>query len=153
MIFGTAKSYIIDGATTITLANSITDFDLLQNQDVRHRSILTGKKTTSRLADYSEFTVTQYLFKESNPSGKFSTLRGLIDKEVYFYFQGSTIISNCYVSDVKPYYIRNLIRYDMVKITLFPIDYLSISGFIQTESGIDILTEDGQQIRTEGIII
>lgn len=153
MIFGDAKSFIQFGDATITMPHSITDFDLLQNQDIRHRSILTGKRTTSRLADYAEFKATDRLFQYDNPTTQFNLLRGLIDQQVYFYFQGSTVIADCYVAEAKPYYMRNLINYDLMTLTLYPISYLTVSGFIQTEGGIDILTEDGQQIRTEGITL
>lgn len=153
MIFGTAKSYIIDGATTITMEHSTTDFDLLQNQDIRHRSILTGKRTTSRTADYADFTVNNWLFKYSDPKAKFTELRALIDKTVAFYLQGSTVLATCYVADVKPYYIRNLINYDGVVIRLSPITYTTISNYMYSEDGQIMLNEDGTPMRTEGINI
>lgn len=153
MIFGTTKSYILYDSVTTTLPKSTTDFDLLQNQDIRHKSILTGKRTTSRTGDYASFTVTDWLFTEQDPTAKFLSLRDLIDKQVYFYFQGSSLIINCYVYEVKPFYIKNAIRYDAVRITLFPLNYFAISSVLQTEDGIDILTEDGQKIRTEGLVL
>lgn len=153
MIYGTDKSFIQFGDATILMPHSVTNFDLLQNQDIRHRSILTGKRTTSRKADYAEFTVTDKLFKYSSPTAQFNLLRGLIDEQVQFYFQGSTVIADCYVMEAKPYYMRNLINYDLMTLVLLPINYLTISNYMYSEDGQIMLNEDGTPMRTEGISI
>lgn len=154
-IWGTDKSYIVNGATTIALNKSKTSINFFQNQDVEHRSILTGARTHSQLGDYSDFTVTERLWQESNPSTKFQAIMALEGLTVTFYLHGSSVIADCYVSFIRPFYFKNLINYDGVTIFLTPIRYTAISqGYILDDgTGLNILDDSGGSIIADGIII
>ncbi len=155
MIWGNQKSYIINGATTITLNKSQTSMNFFQNQDVIHQSILTGVRTQSLRGDYSDFTVTERCWQETNSSAKFSSIMACKGQNVTFYLQGTSMIANCYVKYIRPFYFKNLINYDGCIIFLEPLDYLSISpGYIADDTtGLPILDDSGTQIYGDGITI
>lgn len=154
MIWGSAKSYIVSGVNTITLNHSLTDFDILKNEDVRHRSILTGVKSRTRTGDYSEFNITVFLWRESNPSSKFTSLMALEGNEVTFYFEGSTEVITCYVNSVRPYYYRNKRDYDVCILTLTPDRYITFTNIgLLNEDYETLLNQDGEPLRNEGVTI
>ena len=154
-IFGTDKSYIVNGATTITLNKSQTSISFFQNQDVEHRSILTGVRTHSQLGDYSDFTVTERLWQESDPKAKFQAIMALEGLTITFYLHGTATIADCYVSFIRPFYFKNLINYDGVVIFLTPVRYTTISqGYILDDgTGLNILDDSGTPIIADGIIL
>lgn len=156
MIYGLTKSYIIYDGDTYYLQHSLTDFDFFQNIDVRHESILTGKRTTSRMGDYVDFQVTDWLFmygSELTISQRFTILKGLENQIVTFYLAGDTAITDCYILSVKPFYIKGNVKYDGCVLRLQPIRYGGISQAILSESGIELLTEDGEIIKSEGFVL
>lgn len=150
MIWGTAKSYIVSGVDTITLNKSTTSFGLFESQDVHYRSIINGVKTHTRLGDYADFKVLSWLWKESNPKTKLQSLRALVGNEVTFYFQGTTILTSCYVESVTPFYWKNLRDYDACIIHLFPTAYTQIKQSLLNEDGTPLLNEDGTPLYNEG---
>lgn len=154
MIFGNSKSYLINGVTTIALNKSQTSINLFQNQDIEHRSILTGVRTHSKTGDYSDFTVTERLWQESDPKAKFHAIMACEGQKVIFYLYGETIIAECYVSFIKPFYLNNLINYDGVILFLTPINYLIVSQYIlDDETGAAILDDGGNPIKSDGITL
>lgn len=154
-IFGTDKSYLVNGATTITLNKSQTSINFFQSKDITHRSILTGVRTHSQLGDYSDFTVVERLWQESDPKAKFQAIMALEGLTVTFYLHGSSVIADCYVSFIRPFYFKNLINYDGVTIFLVPIRYITISqGYILDDgTGLNILDDSGAPIIAGGIIL
>lgn len=145
MIWGNKKSYILSGYTAIQLNHAVVDFNFFQNEDIRHRSIITGTVTTSKKGDYASFLITDKIWLESNPKNKFSTLKALVGNKITFYLEGETSFSQCYVEEVNPYYFRNLISYDIVTIKLTPTRYIEMANLL-TQDSIPILTEDGINI-------
>lgn len=155
MIWGNQKSYLMDGVTVISLDKSQTSMDFFQNQDVEHRSILNGVITHSAKGDYSEFTVTERLWQEANPKAKLNAILACVGRTISFYLYGSSIVANCFVNYVRPFYMKNLINYDACVIFLEPLTYLSISpGYIADDTtGLPILDDSGIQIFGDGITI
>lgn len=155
MIWGSGKSYIINGVTTITLNKSQTSMNFFQNQDVVHQSILTGARTQSLKGDYSDFTVTERCWQETDPSAKFNSIMGLQGQVVTFYLQGTAVVANCYVKYVRPFYFKSLISYDACVIFLEPIAYITISqGYILDDTtGLPILDDSGNPIIADGVMI
>lgn len=150
MIWGTAKSYIINGVDTITLNKSTTSFGLFENQDRRFRSIVNGVRTHARLGDYSSFSVLVWLWQESDPKTKLESLLALVGNEITFYFQGTTVLASCYVESVKPFYWKNLRMYGACVISLFPTAYTQISQALLNEDGTPLLNQDGTPLLNEG---
>ena len=153
MIWGNAKSYIINGGTTITLNKSQTSINFFQNQDVVHQSILTGVRTQSLKGDYSDFTVTERCWQEADPKAKFSSIMGLEGLTVIFYLQGTTEIVQCYVSYVKPFYFKDLINYDGVIVFITPLEYFKVSSSLLNLDGTPLLNLDGTPLYNIGAII
>lgn len=153
MIFGLGKSYIIQGVNTITLRQSIVTPDFFQNQDKEFTSIINGNKTHTHLGDYSEFKVLVYLWRESNPSTKLSSLLVLRNQSFDFYLYGTTVIATCYAETITPLYFRDRINYDAVVLNIVPLHYTAISQYILDEKYIPILDEDGNKILAEGFTI
>ena len=153
MIWGTTKSYILNGVDTITLNKSTTSFGLFENQDKRYRSILTGVKKHTRLSDYSNFSVLIWLWQETDPKAKLQTLLALVGNQATFYFQGATVLANCYIETVRPFYFRNLRDYDACVVSLFPVSYSEISQGLLNEDGTPLLNEDGSPLLSEGFTL
>ena len=155
MIWGNEKSYLVDGVTAIALNKSQTSINLFQNQDIEHRSILTGIKSHSSKGDYADFTVTERLWQETDPKGKLNLILACVGKTVLFWLQGSTSVADCYVSYVKPFYFKNLRNYDGCVIFLEPIRYITVSsGYIADDTtGLPILDDAGIQIFGDGLVL
>ena len=153
MIWGNAKSYIINGATTITLNKSQTSMNFFQNQDVVHRSILTGVRTHSSKGDYLDFTVTERCWQEADPKAKFSSIMALEGLSVTFYLYGATEIVECYVNYIRPFYFKNLINYDGVVIFITPLKYSRVSSPLLNLDGTPLLNLDGSPLYNVGIVI
>ena len=153
MIWGSAKSYIINGATTITLNKSQTSINFFQNQDVAHQSILTGVMTHSSKGDYSDFTVTERCWQETDPSAKFSSIMGCEGQNITFYLHGSGLIADCYVKYIRPFYFNSLINYDGVVIFLEPTTYFRIAAPLLNLDGTPLLNLDGEPLYNSGMII
>jgi hypothetical protein len=127
--------------------------NFFQNQDVVHQSILTGVRTHSSKGDYSDFTVTERCWQEANPSVKFNSIMALEGLNVSFYLQGTSMVANCYVKYIRPFYFKNLINYDGCVIFLEPTAYFRIAEALLNLDGTPLLNLDGTPLYNTGTII
>lgn len=153
MIFGILKSYIIYNGETVTLENSIVTPDWFQNNDIVHKSIITGKRTHSWRADYASFNLIDYLFKYTDPTLQFQSIKNLQGMIVDFYLHGQTYIAECFIAKVKPIYLFDRIKHDACNIHLYPTKYTLISQDMLSEDGTPMLMENGTPMKTEGITL
>jgi hypothetical protein len=130
MILGSNKSFIDSDGVAILLNHSTTDQNFYLNRDIEHVSIITGVKTHSVLGDYQEFTVIERCWQEENPAEKMNEILSLRGQLVNFYLFGSSLIANCFVSYIKPFYFRDLKNYDACVIFLQPTLYQTLGSIV-----------------------
>ena len=152
MIFGTSYSKFVSGVTTVLMPYSKLRPDFYISDEILHRSILTGAKNYLRSNDYQEFVVLIHLFKEADPSAKFSEIFAYNNTAVVFYphvtgdpiQDGSGVNVNFYIT-VRGYYLDNVGIYDICEVTFRPLGYSVADGNLL----LALLAEDGQTLRAE----
>lgn len=146
MIFGNVKSYIQNGEDIISLRWSIVSSEFLQNKDVEFESIINGNRTHDWLGDYAAFTVTDFLWKYSDPAVMFNTLKNIEHTNISFWFEGATHVSECFVSTIRPYYHKGFRPYGACVIEMYPLRYIQIGAIRVTENN-EIRQTDDDYVR------
>ena len=132
-IFGTTYSKFVSGSDTVLLEHSLLDPTMLELEYVEHKSVLNGKRNFITKGNRSEFKVTLFLFKYSNPTTKLNEVLDYEDSLVVFYpfVNGNPIQNeygsniNFYLSNIELFFLTELAKHDVLVLTFTAQDYSS----------------------------
>lgn len=134
-IFGTGSAWIVYNGATQSLDYSVLTPNY-QIPDVdEQKSLLTGNRYFNAKGDYSEFDITVYLYKYSNPASASQELYNLNHQNVIFYphSDGKPIMDASgtevlfHVNSMKFGYLDNLYYNDVLTMNLKAINYTNLS--------------------------
>lgn len=151
-IFGTSYSKFISGVDTVLMPHSKLRPDFYISDEILHQSILTGAREWVRSNVYQQFVVLIHLFKEGDPSAKFSEIFAYNNTGVVFYphVTGDPIQNDAgddvsFYITVRGYYLDQVGTYDICEVTFRPLGYSSGESILLDA----LLAEDGQVLRAE----
>ena len=155
LIWGTTVANMNDGVNDYTFTHGIVQPNFMIPTYKMHESILTGKRTWSKMNNYVEFEITEFLCKYSNSNTKAASLLSFENKEVTFEFASDGgMVQNMYVEMVDFFPLENPYSKDIAIIKVINTDYLQISRRIRAIPGREWIKADtGKILRTKGIII
>lgn len=146
-VWGEISCKLEFGETELILEHSILEPNFFVPEKIVHESKLTGLRTYSKNAHYSEFLITEYLYKYENPNEKADELLDLEDNIVLF-TPGSLLWSKyCIVTLVDFYGLDSPYTKDLAMIKLVSTDFAILGGYLTTLSNLIIKTKDGKKIR------
>jgi len=135
MIFGTANSKFVSGATTVDLPSSVLDPSYIIPEVIEHQSVVSGKRNWIPLGYYSDFKLQVNLFKYDDPNTSFNLIESYKFSKVTFYphKDGDPIKdifgneSQLLISDIEAYYLTNEFQKDIAIITFLSDRYTRLT--------------------------
>jgi hypothetical protein len=118
---GTADLYI-----GYKFESSVFEYDMVQPDQINHRSIISGVKTNTFLGDYGEFKITERLWNkvtDFTAKERFQRLYSFYHTDVYLFPHSTNWIKDavggnlikCYFKGLKPMYYKGFINYDAIQ--------------------------------------
>lgn len=155
LVFGTTVATMNDGENEYTFTHGVVAPNFMVHAYKMHESVLTGKRTWSRMNSYVEFEITEYLCKYSNANVRATSLLSFENKEVTFEFASDGgLVQNMYVSTIDFFPLEHPYSKDVAIIKVINTDYLQISRRIRAIPGREWIKSDtGKILRTRGIIL
>lgn len=161
MQFGISSPKIND----VILDHSVITPTYSMPDEVLSTSVFTRKRNWKTYGDYAEFEITVNLHKYNeekdgiSPMDKFSQIYALNHQDVNFmpHKDGKTLKDSTghealfHVTQITPYYLNNIINYDMVVIKLESKSYIDLNAALAdialgSEKGEFIVDEHGNKI-------
>ena len=148
-VWGEIQCKLENGSGELTLEHSILEPNFFVPQKIVHESKISerGKRTFSKNVRYSDFLITEYLFKYADPNAKANELLALEDTIILF-TPGSIMWSKyCIVTIVDIYGLDSPYNRDIALIKLVSTDFAILGGYLTTLAGLNIKTKDDKKIR------
>lgn len=155
-IFGTTAPKFICNGTTVNLDHFVTTKDEPEYINLMRPSVITHKMNFVQLGYYWHFEGTEYIGKYANASDKFQELISYLYSTVQVYrFRDGLPLQDAYntpmdfiIYEMTPAYLDGIKRdYDILLIKMRSVQFVDMKKYLQTESGLDILTDpDGKTL-------
>ena len=154
-IFGSSAPQFICNGTTVNLDHFVITKDEPEYINLMRPSVITHRMNLELLGYYWHFEGTEYLSKYTTPSSKYDELMPYLYSTVQLNrFRDKNLMQDKYgtpvdfiIYEMTPAYLDGIKRdYDILLIKMRSIQFVDMQKYLQTESGLGILTEDGKAI-------
>jgi len=146
-IWGEISCKLENDSGTVTLEHSILEPNFYEPETIIHESVITGRRTYSKDSRYSEFIITEYLFKYSDPISIANQLLGL-ENTIVLFTPGELMWSkHCIITVVDIFPLVEPYRYDIAMIKMIALNNAVLGDYIRKLNGTIVTALDGTKLR------